>query len=221
MRRVATHPAPAVLAAAGLLLAWDASGLDLALAARAGNAQGFPLRDHWLLEGVLHRGARAAGWLLALALALGVWWPLGPLRRLERWARLRLVCATFAAALAVSALKAASPASCPWDLQAFGGVAHATSHWSLAPDGGSGHCFPAGHAATGFSFVSGYFSFRTEDPALAGAWLAWALCPGLVLGVAQQLRGAHFMSHTLWTAWVCLAVAGAVHVAWRRPRVPA
>jgi membrane-associated PAP2 superfamily phosphatase len=29
---------------------------------------------------------------------------------------------------------------------------------------------------------------------------------GLSLGIAQQLRGAHFMSHTLWTAWFCLAV---------------
>ena len=24
-----------------------------------------------------------------------------------------------------------------------------------------------------------------------------------LLGLAQQMRGAHFMSHTLWTAWLC------------------
>jgi membrane-associated PAP2 superfamily phosphatase len=34
-------------------------------------------------------------------------------------------------------------------------------------------------------------------------WLAGAAATGLVLGVAQQMRGAHFMSHTLWTGWLC------------------
>ena len=23
------------------------------------------------------------------------------------------------------------------------------------------------------------------------------------MGLAQQMRGAHFMSHTLWTGWLC------------------
>ena len=26
---------------------------------------------------------------------------------------------------------------------------------------------------------------------------------GLLLGAAPQLRGARYMSHTLWTAWFC------------------
>jgi membrane-associated PAP2 superfamily phosphatase len=34
-----------------------------------------------------------------------------------------------------------------------------------------------------------------------------------VLGVSQQLRGAHYMSHTLWTAWVCWVVGFAIEVA--------
>jgi membrane-associated PAP2 superfamily phosphatase len=29
---------------------------------------------------------------------------------------------------------------------------------------------------------------------------------GFVLGISQQIRGAHFMSHTLWTAWLCWTV---------------
>ncbi len=33
------------------------------------------------------------------------------------------------------------------------------------------------------------------------------LLAGLLLGAAQQLRGAHFMSHTLWTGWICWSVA--------------
>jgi membrane-associated PAP2 superfamily phosphatase len=30
-----------------------------------------------------------------------------------------------------------------------------------------------------------------------------AVLVGLGLGWVQQMRGAHFMSHTLWSGWVC------------------
>ena len=108
----------------------------------------------------------------------------------------------------MSLLKGISVTSCPWDLQAFGGVARYVSHWSLLGDGGAGHCFPAGHAASGFAFVSGYFAFRKHDQVLARRWLTAALAAGFALGIAQQLRGAHFMSHTLWTAWICWTLCG-------------
>jgi len=189
------------------LLAWDAAGLDLALAGWVGGPGGFALRGHWLLTAVLHDGVRRASWLLALALCLGVWWPLGPLARLDFSARLQLAVTTLAAALAVSLLKGVSTTSCPWDLAAFGGAAHYVPHWMFTPDGGPGHCFPAGHASSGFAFVGGFFTFRERAPRLAMAWLAIAMATGLVLGAGQQLRGAHFMSHTLWTGWICWLVA--------------
>jgi membrane-associated PAP2 superfamily phosphatase len=52
-------------------------------------------------------------------------------------------------------------------------------------------------------------------PALARGWLAAAVAAGLVLGLAQQWRGAHFMSHTLWSGWVCWCVAWALDAAAR------
>lgn len=199
------------------LLAWDAAGLDMLVAHRIGSADGFALRHHWLLENVFHGGGRLLAWGAALGLCLGAWWPVGPLQLLTTGQRVRLAVATLAAALAVSLVKGLSPTSCPWDLQAFGGLARHLSHWQFAPDGGGGHCFPAGHAASGFSFVAGYFAFRSVDRTVAWAWLAAALSAGLLLGGAQQLRGAHFMSHTLWTAWICWCVAWAVHAV---PAVP-
>jgi len=39
-----------------------------------------------------------------------------------------------------------------------------------------------------------------------------------VLGLAQQWRGAHYMSHTLWTAWVCWVTGLAVDAAFHRGR---
>ena len=139
----------------GLALAWDASGLDIALARLAGSAHGFPWREHWLLAGVLHDGGRRLAWLLVLGLCLSVWWPPGPLASLSAARRVELAASTLLAAMSVSLLKAASPTSCPWELAEFGGLAHYASHWSMLPDGGRGHCFPAGHASAGFSFMSG------------------------------------------------------------------
>lgn len=205
------------LALAGAALAWDASGLDLPLARLAGSASGFSLRDDWLLSIVLHDGARRVAWLGALALCLAAWWPWGPLARLPRGERVMVAVGALLAALAVSLLKLGSRTSCPWDLAEFGGVARYASHWSFATDGGSGRCFPAGHAASGFSFVSGYFGLRRFHPAGARRWLAAALVAGLALGLAQQWRGAHFMSHTLWTATACWIVALGVDALWPRP----
>lgn len=191
------------------LLVWDISGLDMPLASLSGGPAGFALRDHWLLTSALHDGGRRLAWAATVLLCLGVWWPVGPLRRISLQRRLQLAATPLLAALAVSTLKSASATSCPWDLAQFGGVARHASHWlqALQPDGGSGHCFPAGHASAGFSFVGGYFAFRHDAPALARRWLWVTLGTGLVFGVAQQLRGAHFMSHTLWSAWICWGVA--------------
>ena len=49
------------LAALAMLLAWDATGGDLALARLAGTPLGFPLRDKGFLVQVMHEGARALG----------------------------------------------------------------------------------------------------------------------------------------------------------------
>ena len=192
------------IALAGLVL-WDRTGLDLALAALAGTSEGFALREHWLFSTVLHSGARWLAWLLAVSLCIAVWWPVGPLRRIAFERRLQLASTTLLATGVVSLLKAFSPTSCPWDLNAFGGIAHHARHW--LPDGGPGHCFPAGHACAGFAFIGGWFCFRDAAPDVARAWLAASLAAGFALGGAQQLRGAHFMSHTLWSAWICWAVA--------------
>ena len=204
-RRLAWASALALLA----ILLWDLSGLDMALALASGGPLGFPLREHWLLTGVLHTGARYAAWLLVLALCLGVIWPVGPLRQLAAGRRVQLAASALLASAFITLLKAGNHTSCPWDLHEFGGVATHISHWAgwRATDGGAGGCFPAGHAATGFAFLGGYFALRDALPRLARSWLAAALVAGLALGIAQQLRGAHFMSHTLWTGWLCWMIA--------------
>lgn len=186
------------------LLAWDAAGQDRLLAHAFGSATGFPLREHWFLVQVMHEAPRRLAWLLVLVLLTALWRPLGPLRHLHRAERWQLATATLLSLLVVSLLKYTSTTSCPWDLAEFGGVARYASHWALGTmDGGGGKCFPAGHASAGFAFIGGYFALRHRHARVARFWLAGALLAGLALGCAQQVRGAHYLSHTLWTGWLC------------------
>jgi membrane-associated PAP2 superfamily phosphatase len=202
------------LATAGLVLAvlaWDAARLDLPMAQWFGGPAGFPLKQDWFFTAVMHEGGRIASWIVVLALTLAIWWPVGALRRIDAARRLQLVATALLAVLVVASLKAFSRTSCPWDLADFGRVAHHVSHWALGvQDGGSGRCFPAGHASAGFAFLGGYFVFADTDRRVARRWLAGATLAGLAFGLAQQVRGAHFMSHTLWTGVLCWGVAYAV-----------
>lgn len=188
-----------------LLAAWEASGLDLRLASWFANAQGFVWRDHWLASAVLHTGAHRLSIVFAIGLLVFSILPRGPMRRLSRRERAWLVGVTLSGMLLISVFKRLSATSCPWELQAFGGTIAHVPHWMLGVyDGGPGHCFPAGHASSALAWVAGFFVLSLGTR-VRWIWLACALGAGLVLGIAQQVRGAHFMSHTLWTAWLCWA----------------
>ena len=183
---------------------WDMSGLDVPMAHWFGNSHGFALQNDWFMVNVAHEGARRLAWVIVLGLSLMIWWPLGLLQKVPYSRRVQLVVGALLSLIVMALMKRISATSCPWDLSEFGGIGHYVSHWAWGvTDGGGGHCFPAGHASAGFAFISGYFALRHNLPHAARRWHAAALIAGFALGLAQQMRGAHFMSHTLWTAWLC------------------
>ena len=196
-----------------LLVAWDFSGADMKIEAHWGGSAGFALRSNWWMEKILHEGARSIGWFFLLALVLSIWRPWGALRTLATIDRVGVFGSVLCALLSVAIIKGISQTSCPWDLQVFGGLAPYVSHWDFwQRDGGGGHCFPAGHASTGFAFMAAYFGLKQNKAPAALAWLLGALLLGFALGISQQMRGAHFMSHTLWTAWLCWTVGWLSHL---------
>lgn len=205
-----------------LLLAWDASSLDLPLARLAASgAQGFAARDSWFAGALMHDAARQLGFAVGAWLLAGIWWPTGVLGRLSRSARVQWLASLVLGVVVVNLLKRASRTSCPWDLAEFGGAGTYVTHWAWGwADGGPGHCFPAGHASAAFAFIGGFFVLRPVAPALAARCLALVIGAGLLLGLAQQLRGAHFMSHTLWTAWLCWVAAAGVDALVRMGKGP-
>ena len=119
-----------------------------------------------------------------------------------RWVGVMLLCV-----LLVPAIKRFSLSSCPWELAEFGGAARHLSHWRWGvPDGGPGHCFPSGHAVSAFAFFGLYFLWRDHNRRLARSFLWAVIGSGLLFGSAQLVRGAHYPSHTLWTAWLCWTI---------------
>lgn len=204
----------ATLVSLAALLAWEALGWDLALSQRFGGAGGFAWRHVWWSEQLLHNGGRLlAGVFLAL-LAWDAWRPIvrGPSQR----ERVYWLLVSVAAMTLVPALKRLSHTSCPWDLAPFGGKVPYVPHWLLGvSDGGAGHCFPSGHAVAAYAFVGLYFLWRRHRPQAARVLLALLLVFGAVFGAAQLVRGAHFASHTLWSAWLCWALA--LVAAWLEP----
>jgi membrane-associated PAP2 superfamily phosphatase len=202
-----------LLAGLLLVLIWDASGLDLALAHWYGTDSGFPLQHDRLLSVWLHDGVRKAGWVLLLALTAGIWLPVGPLRRLTRRQLAWMVGSIWMSLVVVVLLKGISRTSCPWDVDTFGGPFPYVSHWNwLVSDGGPGRCFPGGHASTAFAFLPVAWWLRGTHPAMATVWLVLVMTVGLSLGWVQQMRGAHYFSHNLWTLWVCATTAWAMWV---------
>ncbi len=203
-------PAGVWAAALGLLalLAWDASGLDLWVMRHIGGHDGFAWRERWLTAELIHQGGRLLSWLTVGFIVLANLRPAQVLPRLNRRERLGWLLTTLLCLALVSLVKRVSLTSCPWDLQEFGGTAHYVSHWAWGlRDGGGGHCFPSGHASAAFAFLCGGWAMRRAYPRLATAWLAGVVALGVVYGVGQMLRGAHYPSHTMWTAWICWAVA--------------
>ena len=202
------------------VLAWEWAGQDMAMAAWFGTPAGFAMHNTVWFDAVFHRWPHDAAWLVLFTFAAQMRWPMGAFAAVPRRAIGAAVLATLAALLVIQLLKHYSPTSCPWDMRAFGGHAQHLPHWRQLllrwSDGGGGHCFPAGSASSGFAFIAAYPFLRSHAPRLAKQWLLGFGLAGLVLGLAQQMRGAHFMSHTLWTAWLCWSCGMALFYARQR-----
>lgn len=209
MRRLAI-----ALALAALLILWEGnSGLDLWLADAMFDfhIHEFPWRHAWLTEHVGHGMLKLLlTGLGALPVAVVTWDGLRRGRALAPWWRLRIrllaLCAVLAPA-AVSLLKRASLSHCPWDLARYGGYQPYYRLLELVPRWvEAGHCLPGGHASSALWLV-GLAVFWLPHDVRRAAWVAVsALAFGGLVGWMQQMRGAHFLSHTLWSMWIAAAI---------------
>ena len=191
------------------LLIWDASGLDFWISSQIATLNhslvpGFSMRHAWFTEELLHRGGKFFYGVVFVWLAYNYFRPLTTAvrigRRRQRWWFMTIVLCI----AAISLLKYLSKSSCPWDLAAFGGTATQLSHWNFVlADGGPGKCFPSGHVSGAFALLGVSYAIRPISAKIANWALVAVLALGTILGAGQVLRGAHFVSHVLYSAWLC------------------
>jgi membrane-associated PAP2 superfamily phosphatase len=122
----------------------------------------------------------------------------------------------------VALLKDINTHPCPWDMKGFGGSAEYSARWFVSR-AEAGRCFPSGHAAGGFSLVALVFAARSLGQPRLERWALLATCGvGLIFSLVRTAQGAHFVSHSLWSAaidwWVALLVFATL---WLRPAAPA
>lgn len=183
---------------------------DLALADFLYRLEGdqWALKKHFLTATVVHEYGRHLAQLLVFAL-IGLIirdWRTGRERR--RVADLYLLACFAVTTLTVSLLRHLTHVTCPWDLSRYGGeLAYVPIFSPLPPGTEAGVCFPAGHASSAYAWVALYYYFRTVAPRYRWYGLAFGLALGLVFDIGQQLRGAHFFSHGLWTLGIAWCVA--------------
>lgn len=167
------------------------------------------LKDSWWTSHVVHRGGKNLSTLAALLVMLALlracfdtrWKPL-------RMPLLYLLLAVGLSTGMVALLKSMTQMDCPWDLQRYGGLRPFIGLFQPRPVMlGHAACFPAGHASAGYGWVALYFFALRMRPQWRWAALAVAVATGLVFGISQQLRGAHFLSHDVWSLAVSWTVA--------------
>lgn len=207
LRTLALVLGAAVLATVPLMfLGGDKAVADLLYSAQ-GNS--WRARDAWLTSTVVHKWGKSfsiACWL-ALALAWAMTWS-GLLAR--RWLRplSYVLVTTVLSALLVALLKGQTGMDCPWDLIRYGGdrldIGLLTTRPGSMPRAA---CFPAGHASAGYGWVALYFALAATAPRWRLWGLGFGLLMGMTFGLSQQLRGAHFLSHDLWTLVISWTVA--------------
>ncbi|PIW58784.1 phosphatase PAP2 family protein [Shewanella sp. CG12_big_fil_rev_8_21_14_0_65_47_15] len=176
-----------------------------------GGVDSWPLRGYWFTENLLHVAGRNLVILLALVVVLGIVFSFRrDAIRPYRKGLIYLFCSVLASVLLVRIGKNLTHMTCPWDVVEFGGRLMHSSLFARLPEGAEfGQCFPGGHSSGGFAWVATYYVLKQYHPRYAKVGLVFGLLLGVVFGMAQELRGAHFLSHDLWSlavAWTCASL---------------
>ena len=165
--------------------------------------------DSWWTNQLIHHdGTLLIRSLAASALIVwaSTWWR-------PQWQELRRPALYFFLSLGLSIgfvglLKTLTGVACPRDLSEFGGAFPYVHLFSHRPEAlRHARCFPAAHASSGYALVALYFALRERSRWASGLGLATGLVMGLIFGIAQQARGAHFVSHDVWSAWLVWTIS--------------
>ena len=185
-------------------------------------SQRFPWDKTWFATAFMHGYVKNVlmwiGFLLMAGALLDLIRPFARLAPAPRAALRISALAAFFEPLLISTLKRGSALHCPWGVDRYGGHNPFLRLLDVVPaDWAAGHCFPAGHASSAMWLSALAAFWLPHAPARARAVFAFGLLAGFTLGWVQQMRGQHFLSHTLWTAWLSSALIVALFALFARP----
>lgn len=211
-----------IMAAAAVSIVWIGQFTDidmrLAQAMYHRDIAAFPMRHAWLAEsfshGYMKRLLVLLGGAVCIMAAFDTARPIATLGGRKRRCLRLVALSALLVPLVTGILKRASSSHCPWDLADFGGAEAYVRLFDTAVRGApGGHCMPGGHASGGLWFIALAAFWLPHQPRRAGGVFCAALAFGFWLGWMQQLRGAHFLTHTLWSMWVACAIVGVLYAA--------
>jgi membrane-associated PAP2 superfamily phosphatase len=165
----------------------------------------WPLKNGLVTSALLHTAGKnlVVAAMVSVLLVLVLTFFVKRLRPLRKGAAY-LLAGTLLGVIIVSILKSSTHIYTPWNLQMFGGDKPYIRLFDPAPAGlPVGHGFPGGHSSGGFGFLSVYFLLSFYAPRYRYFGLALGLGLGGVFAIAQELRGAHFLSHDLFSLVIC------------------
>ena len=173
-------------------------------------------RHDWWANELLHTGGRNLMRLVGV-LALVAW---AASYRSMRLSAYRADLGYFAACkvhvpLTIGIMKQVTNVDCPWDLQEFGG-SMPMIHWfeSRPADLPHAACFPGAHSSSAFALFGLFFIWRSTRPTWAIGALLCTLALGTAFSIAQQSRGAHFLSHDIVSALLAWLICLGLHRFW-------
>jgi membrane-associated PAP2 superfamily phosphatase len=205
---IKSHLILPLIVLAGLLFCLELTQLDVWIASHFYNkeTQQWPYRQSWLTQTILHKGGRYFVYAIGIGLLFFCLASCRPKSAFYDYRRhlVFLLSASLAGPLFITYLKSNTHIYCPWDLAIFGGnKPHIKLFDTIGDDLSVGHCFPAGHSALGFTFVSLHFFFLMIKPDYKYYGLSVGLVTGLIFGIDQEIRGAHFFSHDIFALAIC------------------
>lgn len=189
-----------------LAISIELSGVDMWLADKFYILEGgrWALKDAWITSAIIHNVGKHLSLLIALIILIAFISTYFT-QRLRKYRRelLYLLIAAGGGSLLISVLKDFTHVSCAWDFTRYGGNAEYATVFMQILHASGDNCFPAGHASGGYAWLAFYFLGVHFNSKWRWAGLGFAVGVGLIFGISQQLRGAHFISHDLWTLGIC------------------
>jgi membrane-associated PAP2 superfamily phosphatase len=171
----------------------------------------FDWNHTWFAKQLMHGYVKYVitdiGRLLILVVVLDL---IYPWRIISQWLRYRLRFVAIAALIipAIATMgKHFSALHCPAGVDRYGGLAPFLRLFDAIPNAmQAGHCFPAGHATVGLWLAALCVFWLPHNPKNALAVFLAGLSVGFGFGWVQQMRGEHFLFHTLWSVWIAAFV---------------